>query len=381
MTIIHFIKRVISSGTKMNNSIWFSLKIRNILRNVKKYTKMWEPTRAEKKLHKALWIGFNNRISYSWLKVYGTVSGNKTINYIPEYIYYSEIEPRLNYKPYSKALTDKSQYHKFLNTKILPGILIRNICGVYYDSSYNHLPKTQIPVLLNTYLNKKLVIKPTSDTGGGQGVRIFEITKDKVCITPFLTKVTDIESLLTYYKRDFIIQEYVEQHDFFACLNKSSLNTVRICTYRSVIDEQIHVLHRILRVGRTGSVVDNQSAGGFAMSIQDNNNPFPFCVDKMGNRYYSINGQEIIRIGEIPYLKSISVLAKEVAANYLYSRFLGLDFCVDNCGNILLVEVNDSNNEINFYQMTDGPLFGNFTNEIIDYCLNEPKSFVIDFNL
>ncbi|MCK7537993.1 MAG: hypothetical protein MZV63_47075 [Marinilabiliales bacterium] len=68
---------------------------------------------------------------------------------------------------------------------------------------------------------------------------------------------------------------------FFARFNESSLNTVRILTYRSVRNEDVFVLHRLLRAGRRGSVVDNQASGGIACAI-DNDGLMALGIDKSG---------------------------------------------------------------------------------------------------
>jgi hypothetical protein len=78
-------------------------------------------------------------------------------------------------------------------------------------------------------------------------------------------------------------------------------------------------------------------------------------------------------------MKEIRDTALEVASCYRYSRLLGLDFAVDKGGEVILIEVNDSNNEINFFQMSSGPLFGTFTEEVVSLCRSLPRSFVIDY--
>jgi hypothetical protein len=53
---------------------------------------------------------------------------------------------------------------------------------------------------------------------------------------------------------------------------------------------------------------------------------------------------------------------------------------VDITNQVKLIEINNNNNEINFYQMNRGPLFGKYTQEIINYCQKSRKSFCIDFD-
>ena len=344
--------------------------------------KIWRPSREQKLKHKLLWGKYIINVSVEWLKVYGSISEKYDFRYIPEDVYYTEIEPRLNNKAFSKAYTDKNFYHIVLDSEILPEVVLHSTNGVLYSSDYAGTEKiVEFDFWSRGLANGIYVIKPTVDTGGGQGVRVITISPGSFSINPSLTGICSFEELLKYYKRDFLIQKYIIQHPFFAQFNSSSLNTVRILTYRSIRDESIVILHRILRIGKAGSVVDNQASGGIACGIKADGNLSGFGVDKYGNKYFNSNGISFSSVGEILFLNFMIKISIEVAKKYKYSRLLGLDFGVDRDNRILLIEVNDSNNEINFYQMNNGPLFGDYTEEIASFCLKEPKSFVIDFNI
>jgi hypothetical protein len=94
-----------------------------------------------------------------------------------------------------------------------------------------------------------------------------------------------------------------------------------------------------------------------------------------------VNGK-ILEAGlKLEGIDEIRETALKVAARFPYSRLLGLDICLDINGNVRLIEVNDVNNEINFYQMLYGPLFRSFTGEIVTWCSQNMRSFLIDFDL
>lgn len=67
--------------------------------------------------------------------------------------------------------------------------------------------------------------------------------------------------LFRWYGRGFIIQEVITQHPVLASLNPTSVNTVRIMTYRWLSGEVV-ALSSLVRVGRSGEIVDNGHAGG-----------------------------------------------------------------------------------------------------------------------
>jgi len=102
-------------------------------------------------------------------------------------------------------------------------------------------------------------------------------------------------------------------------------------------------------------------------------------VDKYGNRYKEINGTDLDKRFIVPFYEQMHAIACEVAPENKYARLLGFDFFLDRENNVKIIEINNINNEINFHQMNNGPLFGEYTDEVIDYCVQNCKSFVIDF--
>jgi hypothetical protein len=104
-----------------------------------------------------------------------------------------------------------------------------------------------------------------------------------------------------------------------------------------------------------------------------------FAIDKYGNKTYNINNIRLSGLKQVPGIQNMKKTAKEIAPYFFYNRVLAFDFCLDTNENVRLLEVNLQNIEINFLQMNNGPLFGNFTREIIDYCKYAKKSLNFDF--
>jgi hypothetical protein len=337
----------------------------------------------QREKHNQLWSKLQRRVNHDWLEVYSAVSGRPDHRYVPEDIYYTEIEPRMNNKLFSKAWTDKNSYELILGDRVKrPEVVLRSMNGVLYAPDFFPAGRpAEFPGFSRELSGEKLVIKPTMDSGGGKSVRVVKVTDTGLEINPPAPGVTTLSGLFSMYGGNFIVQKYIRQHPWFARFNESSLNTLRVLTYRSVRDEKVHVLHWLLRAGRPGSVVDNQSSGGIACAIDVGGKLMNYGIDKTGTRHTGTQNIEFGAAGEVPFMKEITVAALEVAACYRYSRLLGLDFAVNSEGEVILIEVNDSNNEINFFQMSSGPLFGDFTEEVASACLSLPRSFVIDYIL
>ena len=64
-----------------------------------------------------------------------------------------------------------------------------------------------------------------------------------------------------------ILEEKLEQTDFFRSLNPSSVNTVRCFTF--LTNHGVLIRNCFLRIGRQGSFVDNAGGGGISVSLDD----------------------------------------------------------------------------------------------------------------
>lgn len=373
------IKRVISFAIDKKESRLFSGKMHNIFKKLLKNNLIISSKGCLKK-HIAYWKRFGIRINSKSYLVFSSVSGIEDPLFVPEVVYYNQIEPRLNNRMMTLAYADKNIYeHYYSELGIFPKTLIRKIDGVIYDGNYQLFFPTDEGVMAIVGAGTNIIIKKTFDTGGGLEVGLFTFTENGFCDhSSGLTY--NLGSLSSLYGGDFVIQEYINQHDFYRRFNVSSINTVRIFTYRSVANNQVIPIQSVVRIGRPGKIVDNQASGGISCGIKDGilND---FAVDKYGNKYYESNNVKFAEIGKAYCFDEMKELAIAIAQKQFYSRLLGFDFCVDSTGKVRLIEINNSNIETNFLQMNNGPLFGDYTDEVVNYCLVNPRTFCLDFRL
>jgi len=327
--------------------------------------------------YRKLWKKTGIKADTRWLKVYGNISGEWDYRYIPETIYYSFVEPSLNNKSFSKCFTDKNLSSLFLKGFKCPEIIVSNIEEVFYGANLAVADMAEVRRAIME--EKQIIIKPSTDSGGGKDVTRWRVIGENL-VSNDVGSLT-IEGLLVRYKKNFIIQRVIDQHPFYSRYNASSVNTVRMLTYRSPVDEKIHVIHSVFRVGASGKVTDNQASGGFACGVTKEGTLTGLAVDKKGNSYVEVNNVPLEKGLRLEKFDEISSTAIGAAGNFYYSRLLGFDLCVDKEGAVVIIEVNNINNEINFFQMLSGPLFGEFTEEIAGWCSQKRRSFMIDFEI
>ena len=93
-----------------------------------------------------------------------------------------------------------------------------------------------------------------------------------------------------------------------------------------------------------------------------------FSVDKLGGKYDIHPDTKQPFDGPIPDFKDLIMLAKNIAKKIFYSRLLSLDFCKDAEGSWRAIEINLFGQTIRFAQYAGQPFFGEFTDEVVEYC-------------
>lgn len=331
------------------------VKVRLSSQDLKKYRKRWRP--------------LSPVISEVWFKKHFIYTGKIDYNVIPENIYYTVVEPLLNDQQYSRIWEDKSMIDWFHGNNFTPATFLRNLHGVYYSAD-----KVQIgaDVAFPSGMFgecRKVIAKKSLGVHGGRSVEVFEWI-DNAYFNAAGVRLS-LEYLEERFKNNFVVQEYIVQHPSLAKLNPSSVNSVRINTYRSVVDNQVYVVSAELKVGAVGSVVDNIKQGGSYFAIAKDGQILDIGIDSRGRIVHEVGVPPVKtkELGEMIKFDEICKASIEIASAHLYSRVLGLDITVDDQERVRLIEVN--NFDIGCTGEVAGPMFGEFTDEVIDYCIKK----------
>ncbi|WP_340107020.1 sugar-transfer associated ATP-grasp domain-containing protein [Rhodohalobacter sp. 8-1] len=320
--------------------------------------------------HEELWKSLTEKkILTGWLNAYASVNNIEDEKYVPESVYYSIIEPILNIGLHSDSYSDKNFYDLLYSGDVFPLTILRNIDGSFFGPEY-------MPInCYENYIKKdckdidEIVVKPAIESGGGAKVSLF--TRSGDVFTNERGEELSLEYVNRVYKENYVFQKVIKQHSFFKEFNPTSLNTIRVLTYKSVKTNKIDAIQSVLRVGAKGSFVDNSRAGGCSIGIKYDGVLNDFATNKYGVAIQSVNSIDLSVPAKVYKYDEIIKLAKKIAIKNLHHRLLGLDMAVDANGSIRCVEVNNSGNEINFFQFNNGPLFGKYTDEVIEYCISK----------
>lgn len=288
------------------------------------------------------------------LRVCSSISGVANPKYIPEEIFVSDIEPTLNHTKTVEYLTYKSFYNHWFPGNIFPEDYFHNVDGEWLDSDLNPVDFSDIE-FISGKLNYPVVVKPNRDSYGGQNV-YFPRNKDEL-------------ATLIRNKKNFLVQERIRQGSFYEQFNKSGINTLRVNIYRSVKDNNLHIVNVVLRMGVGGSL-DNETAGGIVTMIRQDGAMNGFAVDKYGKKYIEHPDTGARFTQEIPDFEGLKETALKIAGKIFYAGVVCLDLCYDSERRWRMIEVNINGGTIRFAQYHGSLFFGEFTDEVYEYCIN-----------
>ena len=295
----------------------------------------------------------------NWHRYIKSRNGKFHNDYIPDDIFRSIIDPKLNQKKQWPALLDKNLTYTLFSGFNQPKHIVQNINGFFYINGKLENVEMAIDVCLE---KKSFLIKPTIDTGKGRMVKVYNInSRDKDVESLKLSK------LFRAYKKDFILQEVVEQSDVLKILNSSSLNTLRIMSYMN--DNGVHIISAVLRIGSPDSEIDNYSAGGIVCGVNDNG--------QLKSNGYSSNGEVFsqtpsgITLGDyqLPNYHKVLNMIKDMHPIVPYFKIVSWDIGIDKNDEPIFIEYNTYNQSTYFHQIVNGPLLGKFTDEILELAL------------
>ncbi|WP_223701114.1 sugar-transfer associated ATP-grasp domain-containing protein [Sutcliffiella deserti] len=302
---------------------------------------------------KAYWNKFNIKISTDWHKWYYSRNGVKDVRYIPEDIFYCVIEPYYNRVDFVKAYSDKSLHSIWFSDVKRPITIAKNMNGICYDDSFN--PITLDELLDRCSKRSSIIIKPSIESGGGKNISFVNAENSEDMRNKTYLELND-------FKKDYVIQEILEQHETINQLNPTSINTIRVTSLLK--DNKVNLLTSHIRIGVDNSKYDHY---GIVCGIQENGQLKDFaCKYKQGD-VFTVHPQGYEFKGTlIPSFNKMKEIVKREHLKFGHFRLMSWDFAIDKMGDPVLIEVNLRWQGLNHHQLTIGPLFGDLTDEVLE---------------
>jgi len=114
--------------------------------------------------------------------------------------------------------------------------------------------------------------------------------------------------------------------------------------------------------------VDNWGAGGIIVGVTMNGQLNDFGYDIQLNKFYEYNGItfKYEKISQIPSL--LEKIEEAHKNQFSLCKFIGWDICFNHDNEPIIIELNSSQPGVIGEQLCTGPIFGDRTQEVIDYC-------------
>lgn len=321
------------------------------------------------------WKPIYENVNIDFYRFYANFCGEDP-NILSDDIYHTVIEPILNDQAVLSVYSNKNMYELLMNRNVFPVCLLRNIDGDFLDRDYQVISMNEDEFRKRIIMNervrrlKQFICKPTTDTSGGNGVHLYKLGDDGRW-TNEEGKLLSLDILVNEYKKDFILQECINPSNFVKQFNETSFSTLRIFTYRSVKDDSVHFIGGYLRVGAKGSFKDNVWGGGYACPINPNGTLAEFATDSQRKKYDNINGISLTdNTFEIPNFDKVMELVTYVAKKNVPNRLLSFDILLDEDNIPHVIEFNIKNQTVTTIQTSGRTFFGEYTDEVIEYCMN-----------
>lgn len=303
---------------------------------------------------------------FSWFRRYYYVTGRKDPRYLPHPLLELIVYPYYNDLSKAEAWADKNAFPRHLPEMNYPATIAQRINSKTYDAEH-HYYGTEINEAFTKAVYRRIkdrgldsvIIKQTLDTNSGHGVRKYPISSPE-----------DVrEALLASDMHNFIIQEPIKQHPFFAQFNDTSVNVIRFNTWRN--EDEVVIFSPCLRFGCSGSVTDVSYVDGVQIISAAGINK-----DGVVDDVYWTNRNEKkplkIENKEVPMWQEMCRLVKGCHMYLDYFDIVAWDITIDYNNQIICVEYNLEEPGSIVYQYIHGPFLGDYTDEFLAF-LRDPE--------
>lgn len=348
-----------------------------------------EPAEGEEE-YRSFWAQLDPNVEPYSYRLFSHYMG-VTPYVIPEYIGISMIERYLNPRRYRDFYFDKNVFCQIYGKDNVAETIIARINGSCLlngdlnpisslGKNIKSITSRELALYIGSQHLKSVILKPSVDSSSGVGVMLFKINQDQFVDSG--GNVLD-GAFLEAYGNDFVIQKVLNQHPYINQFCSTSVNTLRISAYRSVKDEEIVVSGALMRIGATGSFVDNAHAGGRFVGININDGSIQkTTLDQYGTKINTWNGIDFSKSDfTIPNWDRIIDFARNIASRNKQMRLLALDICLCDDGSPKLVEVNVGGFSYWLYMYCGQDIFDGRLQEVIDYCKKSHSMHSVHFKL
>lgn len=341
-------------GTLLKLAYTFIMWVVYVYKNFWMHNKLKDIDPQYKKEIRLYWRKYVKKIGLHEFRWYQSKGALSNVRLITDSIFHSRIEPYFNDITIMDAFSNKCYFNLFFQGFLVPDTIAKKINGYYMDDNFNLLEFHEVIALCKS--ESELVIKPAIDSGGGRNITFYQVKIDE--------DTNHLKDILDSYQSDFVIQRKLKQHKKLNEINSSSINTVRVVSF--LYRGKVQILSSFLRIGKIGATVDNLCSGGISINIDRYGHFFSRGYDDKGNEYLQHPSGYVFEGKTMPAFDKIIACVKQLHPRFPYFRLIGWDIAVSENGEPVIIEFNLIDTCIHASQLANGPLFQEFTDEVLD---------------
>ena len=304
------------------------------------------------------------RIKKSWFDFYNTAFKNQhpmesydITKVVPGPVYYPYVDPAFSHPLEAITTSDKNLTDLLFPDVRRPKTIVRFQDGLFMDGEYLIISKEKAFERIQG--EGRVIIKPSSASGGGRGLTFWNAATDSV------QKLDDI-----FIKgRFYIVQEILKQHELMSSLYSGSINTIRMETL--LFKNEVHLLSCMVRMGANGSMVDNLSSGGMCCGVdvetgQLSSKAYNFrCLSVTYDKHPQGGTFEGFVIPS--WEKCVETVNRLAPRCGRIAKLIGWDMAIGEDGEPVLIECNMMDSGCVGLQLSNGPFFGDLTDEVLAF--------------
>ncbi len=300
---------------------------------------------------------FMGKIDYRAFKTFYNRNGFFDPRYVPHYFCKFYLRPNTAPEKYATAFQNKAYLPKLMPTVKQPETIVRRVENIYYNKDFRRITLDEaIDICLSVLESgREIVVKP-SGKAGGKGVE-FLAEADKAKMKKILRSKGPL----------FVVQKAIHQHPEMAALNSSTVNTVRLTTF--MLKGEFIPVAALIKVGAPSVRVDNYKHGGCLLGVHMDGSVLPWALNIDRERITELPSG--IKLGEggftrVPCFDSVLATAREAHYHIPKIKLISWDIAIDDENEAEIIEANFGG-DLRMHQVLTGPVFGDRTEEIIDY--------------
>ena len=344
---------------KLDEFAHYIFRVNYVKKSVKHYKKMYSMngikikklSREQRQAVREFWK-IRGKMDYSTHQLYYSVTGIFDERICSEMIYRTKIDPMLNDRRMNFAWDDKNFFDRFLPEVEFPYTIVRNIHGTFMNHEYEPLSQKAAHDLICE--NLPLIIKPSISSGLSRGILLLD-------------NADAVAEIMNNFKSNYIVQRLIRQCDEFKQFSPRSVNIMRLITV--IINGEPQFMSGNLRANTENAIADNRitkdGRGMVVIGIDSDGKLKRTGYYSCGERIQQLPNGLVFEGIEIPAYKEACQLVLNAHKKMPMFRAIGWDVTIDENYKPIVMEYNLKGMGIYYYQLANGPLFGEHTDEVV----------------